>query len=59
MITERVLDATGEWQNRPLDPVYPMIFLDAVPMKVRECAALAAGSRCTPASRATITRTPS
>jgi len=35
-ITDRVLDAMGEWQNRPLDPVYPVIFLDAVHVKIRD-----------------------
>ena len=25
-----------EWQNRPLDPVYPVIFLDAVHVKIRD-----------------------
>lgn len=28
-ITDRVLEGMGEWQNRPLDPVYPVIFIDA------------------------------
>ncbi|GAB2592904.1 IS256 family transposase [Paractinoplanes abujensis] len=35
-ITDRVLDAMAEWQNRPLDPVYPVIFLDAIHVKVRD-----------------------
>ena len=35
-ITDRVLDAMGEWQNRPLDQVYPVIFLDAVHVKIRD-----------------------
>ncbi|GAA1887528.1 IS256 family transposase [Asanoa iriomotensis] len=35
-ITDKVLDAMGEWQNRPLDPVYPVIFLDAVHVKIRD-----------------------
>jgi len=26
----------AEWQNRPLDPVYPVIFLDAVHVKIRD-----------------------
>jgi putative transposase len=29
-ITDKVIEGTTEWQNRPLDPVYPVIFLDAV-----------------------------
>jgi putative transposase len=35
-ITDKVLGAMGEWQNRPLDPVYPVIFLDAVHVKIRD-----------------------
>jgi transposase-like protein len=35
-ITDRVVDSMTEWQNRPLDPVYPVIFLDAVHVKIRD-----------------------
>jgi transposase-like protein len=35
-ITDKVLDGMTEWQNRPLDPVYPVIFLDAVHVKIRD-----------------------
>lgn len=35
-ITDRVLDAMAEWQNRPLDPVYPVIFIDAIRVKIRD-----------------------
>lgn len=24
------------WQNRPLDPVYPVVFIDAIHVKVRD-----------------------
>ncbi|MFI7026967.1 IS256 family transposase, partial [Micromonospora sp. NPDC049900] len=34
-ITDKVVDRV-EWQNRPLDPVYPVIFLDAVHVKIRD-----------------------
>lgn len=34
-ITDKVLDSMGEWQNRPLDPVYPVVFIDAIHVKVR------------------------
>src|SRR3954447_19180276 len=34
-ITDKVLDGMAEWQNRPLDSVYPVVFLDAVHVKVR------------------------
>jgi putative transposase len=35
-ITDRVLDGLAEWQSRPLDPVYPVIFIDAINVKIRE-----------------------
>jgi transposase-like protein len=35
-ITDRVLDDLAEWQNRPLDRVYPVIFIDAVMVKIRD-----------------------
>jgi putative transposase len=35
-ITDKVLDGMAEWQNRPLDPVYPVIFIDAINVKIRD-----------------------
>lgn len=35
-ITERVSDSFTEWQNRPLDPVYPVIFIDCIHVKIRD-----------------------
>lgn len=35
-ITDKVIDGMTEWQNRPLDPVYPVIFIDAIHVKVRD-----------------------
>ncbi|MDF5759417.1 IS256 family transposase [Spongiactinospora sp. TRM90649] len=35
-ITDKVLEGMTEWQNRPLDPVYPVIFIDAIHVKLRE-----------------------
>uniref|UniRef100_UPI0035CD08C2 transposase n=1 Tax=Dietzia cinnamea TaxID=321318 RepID=UPI0035CD08C2 len=26
----------AEWQNRPLDPVYPVVFVDCINVKVRD-----------------------
>jgi len=34
-ITDAVLPELREWQNRPLDPVYPILYLDAIVVKVR------------------------
>jgi putative transposase len=35
-ITDKVMEGMAEWQNRPLDPVYPVIFLDAIHVKIRD-----------------------
>jgi len=35
-ITDRVLDDLAEWQNRPLDRVYPVVFIDAIFVKIRD-----------------------
>lgn len=35
-ITDRVLDSMGEWRSRPLDPVYPVLIIDAVHVKIRD-----------------------
>lgn len=35
-ITERVMDGMLEWQNRPLDPVYPVLFIDCIHVKIRD-----------------------
>lgn len=35
-ITDRILPEIKEWQNRPLENVYPVIWLDAMHFKVRE-----------------------
>ena len=35
-ITDRVLGELAEWQNRPLDRVYPVIFIDAIVVKIRD-----------------------
>jgi putative transposase len=35
-ITDRVLDGLAGWQSRPLDPVYAVLFLDAIVVKIRD-----------------------
>ena len=35
-VTDAVLDEVREWQNRPLDGVYPVIFFDALRVKIRD-----------------------
>lgn len=35
-ITDRILPEVKEWQSRPLNPVYPFVFMDCIHYKVRE-----------------------
>ena len=35
-VTDEVLDEVKTWQNRQLDPVYPIMYLDAIQFKVRD-----------------------
>ena len=34
-VTDTVLDDVTEWQSRPLDPTYPVVYLDAIHVKLR------------------------
>lgn len=35
-VTDAILDEIAEWQNRPLEAVYPLVFFDALRVKVRD-----------------------
>ncbi len=35
-VTDAVLEDIAAWQTRPLDPTYPLVFFDALRVKVRE-----------------------
>jgi len=35
-VTDAVMEDVREWQQRPLDDVYPVLFLDALVLKIRE-----------------------
>ena len=35
-VTDAVLDEVREWQTRPLDPIYPVVFFDALRVKIRD-----------------------
>jgi len=35
-VADAVLDEVREWQNRPLDHVYPVVFFDALRVKIRD-----------------------
>jgi transposase-like protein len=34
-ITDKVVEGMAEWQSRPLDSVYPVVFIDAIHVKIR------------------------
>ena len=35
-ITDAVIDQVVEWQNRPLDAIYPIVYLDCIVLKVQQ-----------------------
>jgi Transposase and inactivated derivatives len=35
-VTDAVIDQVVEWQARPLDPVYPIVYLDCIVLKIRQ-----------------------
>ncbi len=35
-VTDAVLEAVAEWQGRPLDACYPLVFFDAIRVKIRD-----------------------
>jgi len=35
-VTDGILDEVREWQNRLLDPVYPIVYFDALRLKIRD-----------------------
>ena len=35
-VTDAVLEEATAWQQRPLDPAYPLVFFDAIRVKIRD-----------------------
>jgi hypothetical protein len=35
-VTDAVMEEVSAWQNRPLEPMYPVVFFDALRVKIRE-----------------------
>jgi putative transposase len=35
-VTESVIDLVHQWQARPIDPIYPIVYLDCIVVKVRQ-----------------------
>ena len=36
VVTDAVLDEIAAWQAHPLEPVYPLVFFDALRVKIRD-----------------------
>ncbi|MEP0234917.1 MULTISPECIES: transposase [Alphaproteobacteria] len=34
-ITDAVMEEVAAWQIRPLEPCYPIVFMDAIPVNIR------------------------
>jgi len=35
-VTNSVMEKVTEWQNRPLDAIYPIVYLDCIVLKIRQ-----------------------
>ena len=35
-VTDAVIEQVIEWQSRPLDPIYPIVYLDCIVVKIRQ-----------------------
>jgi putative transposase len=35
-VTDEVMDEVQAWQNRPLEPMFPVVFFDALRVKIRD-----------------------
>ena len=35
-VTDQVIEQVIEWQNRPLDALYPVVYLDCIVLKIRQ-----------------------
>ena len=35
-VTDAVIEQVIEWQSRPLDPIYPIVYLDCIVLKIRQ-----------------------
>ena len=35
-VTDRVLEQITQWQSRPLDPIYSIVYLDCIVIKIRD-----------------------
>ncbi len=35
-VTDAVIEQVVEWQSRPLDAIYPIVYLDCIVLKIRQ-----------------------
>lgn len=35
-VTDKLIPIVAEWRSRPLEPIYPILFLDAIHFKMRD-----------------------
>ena len=35
-VTDAIIERVVEWQSRPLDPIYPIVYLDCIVLKIRQ-----------------------
>lgn len=40
-VTDVVADEIAAWQNRPVDPAYPVLYIDAIQIKLRDAGVVA------------------
>lgn len=45
-VTDAVVAEMTEWSSRPLDPIYPVVLIDAIVLKVRDAGRESASLRC-------------
>jgi len=45
-VTDAIVAEVTAWQSRPLEPLYPVVFLDALRVKIRETRRPSASRRC-------------
>jgi putative transposase len=45
-VTDAVMAEVGAWQARPLEPMYPVVFFDALRVKIREDAVVRNNAIC-------------
>ena len=53
-ITDKILPEVNEWQNRPLDEIYPIVYFDGIVFKSRKDNQIINRDRKIPAARSAV-----